>query len=369
MEKSIMKKMLVLLTILISVFAGGLGAQTVSIVSWPQYTPSDSTTPFAMYITVSCTTTYARVRAYDYAGLETGTDYTWGDSTWAGSGNLWCRSNGGYADNPRIAMSSGTWAGWLFAKVSGNGADTLSQIRVRFRQQQSTGTILSANYTATQNAKHIVMDPAIPSRLYYGGWLKGHIYSDVGTSSPFANIAVLAFRTDSIVGTYVTENNHVDETHDSTDIGYFRMSVPEGQIDSLRFYDMSNGMVTGYTKTSRPWSITRGIETNIDGTGVEGNSETIVSSTSIKISAAPNPARVMTQISFSLPSAGMAEVTVYNIAGQKVASLVSENLSAGKHSLTWNLKDAKGNAVPNGVYFYQLTAGNRTLSQKIVVVR
>jgi flagellar hook assembly protein FlgD len=132
---------------------------------------------------------------------------------------------------------------------------------------------------------------------------------------------------------------------------------------------MSNGMVTGYTKTSRPWSITRGIETNIDGTGVEGNSETIVSSTSIKISAAPNPARVMTQISFSLPSAGMAEVTVYNIAGQKVASLVSENLSAGKHSLTWNLKDAKGNAVPNGVYFYQLTAGNRTLSQKIVVVR
>jgi hypothetical protein len=286
-----MKKKLVLLAILVSVLAGGLWAQTVSIAAWPQYTPSDSTTPLALYVTVSCTTTYAKIRVYDYAGLETGNDYTWGDSTWAGTGSIWCNSNGGYAENPRITMSSGSWSGWLFAKLSGNGADTLSQIRVRFRQQQSTGTILSTNYTTTQNAKHIVMDPAIPSRLYYGGWLKGHVYSDAGTTAPYANIAVVAMRTDSIVGIYVTENNHVDENHDSTNTGYFRLSVPEGQVDSLKFFDMSNGAVIGYTKTSRPWTITRGLETDIDGTGVEGNQATALNDNSIKMSASPNPAR------------------------------------------------------------------------------
>jgi len=104
-------------------------------------------------------------------------------------------------------------------------------------------------------------------------------------------------------------------------------------------------------------------------TGVEGQPANTELPVVFGLKASPNPARVQTQISFSLPNAGKAEVVVYNIAGQKVASLTRGNMTAGSHSFTWNLKDSKGNAVPNGVYFYQLLTGNRSASQKVVVVR
>lgn len=361
-----MKRMLTLLAIIFVVAAGGLRAQTVNIVAHPQYTPADSTTPFALYVAISCTTAYARARIYDYAGMTTGIDYTWGDTTNALIGpNYWTLSNAtSYAENVKLTMTSGTWAGWMFAKVSGTGDDTLSQIRVRFRQQQSTGTILSTNYTDTDSAKHLVMDPSITGRLHYGGWLKGHIYSDAGTTAPYSSIAVLAMRTDSIVGIYITENNHVDETYDSTNAGYFRMAVPEGQIDSVKYFDMTNASVSGYTKTSAPWTITRGVETDIDITGIEGKPADVCWSGSLAISAYPNPARNQSRISFNLPSAANVELSVFNIAGQKVAALASGPMNAGNHSIQWNT----GN-VPNGVYFYQLQAGNRMVSQKIVVIK
>jgi hypothetical protein len=55
---------------------------------------------------------------------------------------------------------------------------------------------------------------------------------------------------------------------------------------------------------------------------------------------------------------------VYDILGEKVAVLVSENLSAGTHRVDWN---AKG--LPSGVYFYRLNANGFTETKKLVLMR
>ncbi len=78
----------------------------------------------------------------------------------------------------------------------------------------------------------------------------------------------------------------------------------------------------------------------------------------------PNPFNPATNIEFSLPQPGMVTLTVYNMLGQKVATLVSGELQAGKHSYHW---DASGLA--SGVYLYRLTAADYTRSSAMVLIK
>jgi spore coat protein A len=83
----------------------------------------------------------------------------------------------------------------------------------------------------------------------------------------------------------------------------------------------------------------------------------------------PNPFNPMTQIRFALPAAGPVELSVYNIAGQKVRTLTNAVYGEGEHAVTWDGKDALGNQVSSGVYFYKLNAGTSTHVKKMVLTR
>jgi hypothetical protein len=83
----------------------------------------------------------------------------------------------------------------------------------------------------------------------------------------------------------------------------------------------------------------------------------------------PNPFNPSTTISFELPKRERANLAVYNIEGKLVATLVDETLNAGFKEVTWHGKDARGNQVSTGVYFYRLTAGKRTIAKKMVLLK
>ena len=79
----------------------------------------------------------------------------------------------------------------------------------------------------------------------------------------------------------------------------------------------------------------------------------------------PNPFNPSTKISFSLPETGIVNLNVYNVLGQKVASLInSENMSAGNHSVSFNASN-----MSSGVYFYSLKAGNNVITKKMMLVK
>jgi hypothetical protein len=65
----------------------------------------------------------------------------------------------------------------------------------------------------------------------------------------------------------------------------------------------------------------------------------------------PNPFNPSTTISFSLPSKAFVLLKVFDLIGREVATLISREISAGKHSRQWN---AEG--MPSGIYFYRLSA-------------
>jgi hypothetical protein len=72
----------------------------------------------------------------------------------------------------------------------------------------------------------------------------------------------------------------------------------------------------------------------------------------------PNPFNLITEISFWLPEPTHTKLTVFNILGQPVASLLHKMMSAGQHVIQWN-----ASSLPSGIYFYRLEteSSNRTL--------
>jgi len=80
----------------------------------------------------------------------------------------------------------------------------------------------------------------------------------------------------------------------------------------------------------------------------------------------PNPSSATTQLDFALPSAASAELTVFDAAGRRVATLVQGDLPAGRHSATWDGRAASGERAAAGLYFARLTTPQGSVSRRIV---
>ncbi len=83
----------------------------------------------------------------------------------------------------------------------------------------------------------------------------------------------------------------------------------------------------------------------------------------------PNPFNPTTTIVFSLPKSANTELAVYTIDGRRVATLVSEVLSAGQHRVSWDGHDQSGRPVASGAYFYRLNSGDSRLVKRMVLVK
>lgn len=78
----------------------------------------------------------------------------------------------------------------------------------------------------------------------------------------------------------------------------------------------------------------------------------------------PNPFNPSTEIGYSLPTATHVTLEVYNLTGQRVATLVNSDQATGTHTVRW---DASQYA--SGVYMYRLTAGEFTETKKMLLIK
>jgi N-acetylneuraminic acid mutarotase len=83
----------------------------------------------------------------------------------------------------------------------------------------------------------------------------------------------------------------------------------------------------------------------------------------------PNPFNSETVITFELPQSGEVELAVFNLAGQQVALLAQGRRDAGAYVLRWDGRDEDGHDLASGVYLYELRAGERRESRKLVLLR
>ncbi|MBA7658546.1 hypothetical protein ES703_66502 [subsurface metagenome] len=85
----------------------------------------------------------------------------------------------------------------------------------------------------------------------------------------------------------------------------------------------------------------------------------------------PNPIFSETQITYSIPgnSNAITNLKIYNVTGRQVKTLVNKNQLTGFYTVRWDCNDIKGNQVPNGIYFYRLSVGEKIAVKKMVVIR
>lgn len=85
----------------------------------------------------------------------------------------------------------------------------------------------------------------------------------------------------------------------------------------------------------------------------------------------PNPFNPTTTISFSVTteSTEITELIIYNQKGQKVKQLISDQLSAGKHSVVWNGDDENNKPVSSGMYLYKLKNGTYSSTKKMILMK
>jgi hypothetical protein len=83
----------------------------------------------------------------------------------------------------------------------------------------------------------------------------------------------------------------------------------------------------------------------------------------------PNPFNPSTTIEFSLSHCGYVTIEIFNIRGQKVKTLVNEEMLSGEHRIIWNGKDDKGRQLPSGIYLYKLATDYEVVTRKMMLLK
>lgn len=84
----------------------------------------------------------------------------------------------------------------------------------------------------------------------------------------------------------------------------------------------------------------------------------------------PNPFNPSTNINIQITEPTIVELTIYNINGEKIKELISNELyPAGNHTMVWDGTDNSSKYVSSGIYFYQLKSNNILLTKKMILLR
>ena len=82
----------------------------------------------------------------------------------------------------------------------------------------------------------------------------------------------------------------------------------------------------------------------------------------------PNPFNSETLIRFALPTPGVAELAIYSLIGQKVATLIDGLRPAGVYMVHWDGRDDQGQVLASGVYLYRLRTGKQVETRKLMLM-
>ncbi|MBL1214561.1 MAG: T9SS type A sorting domain-containing protein [Ignavibacteriae bacterium] len=154
-------------------------------------------------------------------------------------------------------------------------------------------------------------------------------------------------------------------TADSGLIGYWKfdeledLGVGDPGTNDVRDYSIyeNHGDLVGNTYLSN------GLPTD-----VENNNSTIPKEYSLEQNY-PNPFNPSTTISFKLPQAGKVSLTVHNILGELVKTLINSEQSAGTKQVIWNGINESGVPVSSGIYFYRLQTNSFVSTKKMMLMK
>lgn len=83
----------------------------------------------------------------------------------------------------------------------------------------------------------------------------------------------------------------------------------------------------------------------------------------------PNPFNPSTEIQYQITEPSHVRLTIFNLLGKEVKTLVDEDKPAGIYQISWDGKDELGKEAPSGIYFYRITAGEKSEIRKMTKIK
>jgi len=123
-------------------------------------------------------------------------------------------------------------------------------------------------------------------------------------------------------------------------------------------------------QNNQPLNLTVAQPGTTDFTITVNNGIAAMAESAIACSNFPNPFNPTTTISFRLPeNLRRAKVEIYNIRGQRVKTLISEEAASNLHRVVWNGTNTDGKGVASGIYFYHIQAENYSKTQRMLLLK
>lgn len=151
--------------------------------------------------------------------------------------------------------------------------------------------------------------------------------------------------------------------------------IDAGYAYLLMAQNSNKSSYTGELKWLKPSSISAYlnrrndlINNRLTSTAEEAQSSPSISN-SVMVQNFPNPFNPNTTISFTLPEPGDVMLGIYNIKGQLVKTLINMRKDSGAHTVVWNGTDQSGRGVSSGVYFYRLSAGGKSFTRRMLLMK
>ena len=218
----------------------------------------------------------------------------------------------------------------------------------------------------------VVFSPTNPQQAWLGG--SGYAGSPV-------------YRTDNGGVTWIADGSGLPNTlvyglavespanevlYAATEAGPFRLDPASG-----RWEDIGNGEAPLTTY----WSVEAVPAANVVRFGTYGRGiwdyspgsvsavEQLPPVSNLKLMSAPNPFNPRTTVSFSLETAGHVRLSVFDVAGRRVADLVDGTRPAGDNEVVWDGRDSGGRECASGVFLLRLEAGGSVATGRVVLAR
>jgi hypothetical protein len=285
--------------------------------------------------------------AFDSAKVSTITDNLEASPlTVHGTLAIWDYSGGTYAPNA-MRINKG-FIGWAVdGPESGPQVENFAQVVV----SPKTGFdfhVDSVAFWAAAYGTHIYMHVAT--------------YWDTDTSSFSWDNEILY--DSSVTGDYSGLPDVRDEqngpVHDTSFV--IDTDILQGDYFALRFYPWFDDQNSSQTKWLVLWNLRVYGTTSVTSVDVEDKSS---SPKKFALNQNyPNPFNPSTKISFDLEKSGYTNLTIYNVLGEKVATLLSQEMSVGHHEVNFN-----ASGLSSGVYLYRLESGNSTAMKKMMLMQ
>ncbi|MCD4702078.1 MAG: T9SS type A sorting domain-containing protein [Candidatus Aegiribacteria sp.] len=108
--------------------------------------------------------------------------------------------------------------------------------------------------------------------------------------------------------------------------------------------------------------------TNPTGTSISGDEWAALQPLSVD-PVYPNPFSSQVTVPFTLAEAGEVTISVFDLSGRQIRTIMSEELAAGEHSVSWLGRDNSGNSMTSGIYFVRVWTENSTVTRKLILTR